>query len=378
MTKARRLWLQLHTYLGLSIGLLWVLVGLTGSILVFYLQLDLWINPEIAATSSQPVTSQQAVFDTLHEAYPARHASWRIEQPLHSDWPIMARYYTPVEKAHLQFAPLMVTLDPATLTVSSERFWGEFLMTWIYNLHYNLLLDKIGKTIIGIFGLVSLLSLISGLILWWPGWHKLLAVLSWQLRSSTAKKVFDLHILSGSYGFILLLMLSLTGATLALPSQTHQILKQLSTLYSTENHMQHTPLSVSVTITADDAVRLAQQQFPEAELRWVESPGNNKHNWRVVFYQAGEPSRRFSRTQVWVNPHDGKIIAVRDGLADSGGDTLLNWLHPLHNGEVFGLTGRILVFISGLLPLILFVTGVMRWQQKRRAKQRIARRHSSH
>lgn len=378
MTKAQRLWLQLHTYLGLSIGLLWVLVGLTGSILVFYLQLDLWINPEIAATSSQPVTSQQAVFDTLHEAYPARHASWRIEQPLHSDWPIMARYYTPVEKAHLQFAPLMVTLDPATLTVSSERFWGEFLMTWIYNLHYNLLLDKIGKTIIGIFGLVSLLSLISGLILWWPGWHKLLAVLSWRLRSSTAKKVFDLHILSGSYGFILLLMLSLTGATLALPSQTHQILKQFSTLYSTENHMQHTPLSESVTITADDAVRLAQQQFPEAELRWVESPGNNKHNWRVVFYQAGEPSRRFSRTQVWVNPHDGKIIAVRDGLADSGGDTLLNWLHPLHNGEVFGLTGRILVFISGLLPLILFVTGVMRWQQKRRAKQRIARRHSSH
>jgi len=375
VTKARRLWLQLHTYLGLSIGLLWVLVGLTGSILVFYLQLDLWINPEITTTSSQPVTSQQAVFDTLYEAYPDRHASWRIEQPLHTDWPIMARYYTPVEKAHLQFAPLMVTLDPATLAVSSERFWGEFLMTWIYNLHYNLLLNKVGKTIIGIFGLVSLLSLISGLILWWPGWHKLLVVLSWRLRSSTAKKVFDLHILSGSYGFILLLMLSLTGAALALPSQTHQILKQFSTLYSTENHTSHTPPTETVTITADDAVRLAQKQFPEAELRWVESPGNNKHNWRVVFYQSGEPSRRFSRTQVWVNPHDGKIIAVRDGLADSGGDTLLNWLHPLHNGEVFGLTGRILVFISGLLPLILFVTGVMRWQQKRRAKQRIARRH---
>lgn len=375
MTKARRLWLQLHTYLGLSIGLLWVLVGLTGSILVFYLQLDVWINPEITTTSSQPVTSQQAVFDTLYEAYPDRHAAWRIEQPLHADWPIMARYYTPVEKAHLQFAPLMVTLDPATLTVSSERFWGEFLMTWIYNLHYNLLLNKVGKTIIGIFGLVSLLSLISGLILWWPGWHKLLAVLSWRLRSSTAKKVFDLHILSGSYGFILLLMLSLTGAALALPSQTHQILKQFSTLYSTENHTPHTPSSETVTITADDAVRLAQKQFPAAQLRWVESPGNNKHNWRVVFYQTGEPSRRFPRTQVWVNPHDGKIIAVRDGLADSGGDTLLNWLHPLHNGEVFGLTGRILVFISGLLPLVLFVTGVMRWQQKRRAKHRIARRH---
>ena len=78
MTAARRLWLQLHTYLGLSIGVLWVLVGLTGSILVFYLQLDLWINPEIAATSSQPVASQQAVFDVLDETYPNRHASWPV------------------------------------------------------------------------------------------------------------------------------------------------------------------------------------------------------------------------------------------------------------------------------------------------------------
>ena len=375
MTAARRLWLQLHTYLGLSIGVLWVLLGLTGSILVFYLQLDLWINPEIAVTSSQPVASQQAVFDVLDEAYPDRHASWRIEQPLHPGWPIMARYYTPVEKAHLQFAPLMVTVDPATLTVSSERFWGEFLMTWIYNLHYNLLLDKIGKTLIGIFGLVSLISLLSGIILWWPGWHKLRTVLSWRLRSSTAKKVFDLHILSGSYGFILLLMLSLTGAALAFPTQTHQILKQFSRLYSSMSHPQHTSSSDSVSITADEAVLLAQKEFPEAELRWVESPGNNKDNWRVVFYQAGEPSRRFSRTQVWINPHDGKVIAVRDGLAESAGDVVLNWLHPLHNGEVFGLTGRLLVFISGLIQLILFITGVMRWQQKRRAKQRIARRH---
>lgn len=375
MTKARRLWLQLHTYLGLSIGVLWILVGLTGSILVFYLQLDLWLNPDITTTSSQPVTSQQAVFDTLSAEYPDRQASWRIEQPLHAGWPIMARYYTPEETAHLQFAPLMVTLDPSTLNVSSQRFWGEFLMTWIYNLHYNLLLDKIGKTLIGLFGLVSLISLISGLILWWPGWQKLLKVLSWRLRSSTAKKVFDLHILSGSYGFILLLMLSLTGAALALPTQTHGILKKFSTLYSTQNHTLPSDTIASTVLTADDAVAIARQSFPEAELRWIESPGNNKHSWRVVFYQTGEPSRRFPRTQVWINPSNGNLIAVRNGLTDSTGDKILNWLHPLHNGEVFGLTGRLLVFISGLLPLILFVTGLMRWQQKRRAKQRIAHRH---
>ena len=76
-----------------------------------------------------------------------------------------------------------------------------------------------------------------------------------------------------------------------------------------------------------------------------------------------------------MNAYNGQIVASRDGLADKAGDKILNWLHPLHNGEVFGLTGRIIVFISGFVPLILFVTGLLRWQQKRRAKQRTASRH---
>jgi len=40
---------------------------------------------------------------------------------------------------------------------------------------------------------------------------------------------------------------------------------------------------------------------------------------------------------------------------------------PLHNGQAFGMTGRILVFLSGLACPVLFVTGVMRRRQKRRA-----------
>ncbi|KKN61395.1 hypothetical protein LCGC14_0522070 [marine sediment metagenome] len=379
MTAARRLWLTLHTYLGLSIGLVWVLLGLTGSILVFYLQLDLWLNPEIDTQSSSTVNEQQAVLNVLHEHFPERLGSWRIEQPLHDGWPIMVRYYTPIESKNKLFAPLMVTLDPETLRVTSDRFWGEFAMTWIYNLHFTLLLDKTGLTIIGIFGLVSLISLISGLMIWWPGWRRLGKALRLQLRQGVAKKVFDIHALSGSYGLVVLLMLSLTGAALALPDETRIFIKPFSSIYKSPDVFMHTPASNNQTnlLDADDAVRMALKQFPEAELRWVESPGKYKNSWRIILYQQGEPSRRFPRTQVWINAQSKQIMAVRDGLNETAGDTLLNWLHPLHNGEVFGLPGRIIVFITGLLPLILFITGVMRCQQKRRAKQRSALRHLS-
>ncbi|MFZ2452500.1 MAG: PepSY-associated TM helix domain-containing protein [Methylovulum miyakonense] len=47
---------------------------------------------------------------------------------------------------------------------------------------------------------------------------------------------------------------------------------------------------------------------------------------------------------------------------------------PLHSGKAFGWTGRILVFLSGLACPLLFVTGFIRWQQKRRAKQSLGNR----
>jgi uncharacterized iron-regulated membrane protein len=60
------------------------------------------------------------------------------------------------------------------------------------------------------------------------------------------------------------------------------------------------------------------------------------------------------------------VLAVRDERRDSGGDTLLAWLHPLHSGEAFGLVGRWLAFVSGLLPAALFVTGLWRWSGRRK------------
>jgi uncharacterized iron-regulated membrane protein len=367
--RARQFWLTIHAWLGLSLGLLWLVIGITGSLLVFYLEIDQWLNPQISVDSTLEAQPHQAVFDTLYQSFPDRDGPWRVEQALEPERPLTARYYTPAETAHLQFAPLMVTLDPATLNITSERFWGEFVMTWLYNLHYALLLDKTGKILVGIFGLISLVSLMSGIYLWWPGWRRLKQRLSWKNRHGLQRKIYDWHVLAGSYGFIVLLLLSLTGAALALPDQTRDLLSHSSNLFTGPDRAQSPPHpDHQHPVSADEAVKIAMQHFPEAELRWVESPGLAYNSWRIILHQAGEPSRRFPRTTVWVDTENAHLIAVRDGLQETGGDVVLNWLHPLHNGEVFGLTGRIIVFISGLIPLLLFMTGYLRWRHKRRAK----------
>jgi uncharacterized iron-regulated membrane protein len=47
---------------------------------------------------------------------------------------------------------------------------------------------------------------------------------------------------------------------------------------------------------------------------------------------------------------------------------LLNWQHLLHFGVGLGLLWKILVFLSGLLPLLLAITGLTVWWKKRQIR----------
>ena len=78
---------------------------------------------------------------------------------------------------------------------------------------------------------------------------------------------------------------------------------------------------------------------------------------------------------MWIDQYSGAVLAVRDPRDDGPADIFLNWLHPLHNGEAFGMPGRIVVCAAGALPAVLFVTGLRRWRQKARARRRMALRH---
>jgi uncharacterized iron-regulated membrane protein len=51
-----------------------------------------------------------------------------------------------------------------------------------------------------------------------------------------------------------------------------------------------------------------------------------------------------------------------------------DWRPSHHDGKAFGFFGRVIVAVLSLLPVVLFVTGVMRWWQKRVARLKVERR----
>ncbi|MCB5188513.1 PepSY domain-containing protein [Methylobacillus caricis] len=371
--KMRRLWLAVHLYLGLSLGLMFVLLGLTGSFLVFYTKIDGLLNNHVQIAQSQSQLSPQAILDKLKASYPERTAGWRIELPMQQDDPVMARYMKPWETRESHFAPLVVTLDPATLSVTSSRLWGTFASTWIYDLHYTLLLDATGKTMVAIASIGILISLLSGIYLWWPQSGNFRSAFSYRRNSHVFRRIYDWHKLSGIYGLILLLMLTVTGIMLERPDWFEDMLGVKSGM----QHMGSMPAPPAgakparkASVNLDQMAQTALRQFPGSELRWIYTPDSDQDQYQFRLYQQGEPGRRFPKTIVWIN-YDGELTNIRDHFADNAGDKIMSWLHPLHNGEALGLVGRWIVFVSGFLPLILFITGFLRWRHKKRAARTI-------
>jgi uncharacterized iron-regulated membrane protein len=367
-----QLWLNIHLYLGLNAGLIFVLAGLTGSLLVFYVELDELINPQLKISQTQAQQAPQAyeaIYQALQQAHSGRNGAWRLEIPRHDRAMMMARYYKAKEKGHLHFAPLIAWVNPYTAEVVSSRFWGDYLMTWIYDLHYELLLDKTGKIIMGIIGVLLLISTLIGVYLWRPKTGKFKAALSFKANASRERFHYDLHKVSGMYSLIVLLILIVSGVILELPDYINPIINKLSPLHKADK-VSSMPLGDNSRIPVDDAVSVAHKLYPNAQLRWIETPSNPKDAYFIRFYQDGEPSIRFPKTTVWIDQYSGKPIWVNDPVYQSAGDTFLNWMHPLHSGEIAGMAGRVIVLLSGLVPAILFCTGFVRWRQKRGAKIR--------
>ena len=376
----RRWWQRLHRWFGVSIGLVFALAGLTGAVLVFYVELDAWANPQIApARSCAHPRSVDEVLAALHDAHPQRTGAWRIELPMTAARPYMARFMKPAESAGRAFAPLVATVDPCTLAVTSSRVWGSFAMTWIYDLHYSLLLERNGRWVLGITGALVLISIVSGLVLWWPRTPPRHRVLRLVPRPGRVRATWDVHWMSGVYGLVVLLPVLSTGILLALPEWLNPVIDRASPLQTVQVPTLDAPIDAPPTqLSLDAALAIGQRQFPDAEPRWIETPANAQGTIFLRMHQPHEPSRRFPRSLVWIAPYSGEIVAVRDPRANGAGDTLLAWLHPLHNGEAFGLAGRIAVVVSGLVPPVLLVTGLMRWRQRTDARRRADTRPRRH
>ena len=66
---------------------------------------------------------------------------------------------------------------------------------------------------------------------------------------------------------------------------------------------------------------------------------------------------------VYIDPWRAQVVAKRDPSQN-----FLAWQRPLHQGSGLGAIWKALVFLSGLVPALFVITGVVMWVKKRQRR----------
>jgi uncharacterized iron-regulated membrane protein len=369
----RKLWLKIHLWLGLCVGAAWVIVGLTGSINVFRWDIDEWLNPKLIVANPRATTqSLDSILETLHAAHPERTGTWSLEMPRHHAGMIMARHFQTQSNGDMKL--LFVSVNPYTAEIVANRYYSDFnfLVTWIYELHSTFFLGEAGSYLAGVFGLLLMISLVIGVYLWWPRTGKFRQALTLKRHASPERLNYDIHKLFGIYGFFVLLIIAFSGTYMVFHDYVKPVVAWFSPVNGGFNPQPQPPAELKSRssaglkpISIEKAITIAKNIFSEAEIRFVKTPADTNGFYGVQMRQPHEASLFFTTTSVWIDQYSGKVLAVRNPCQFTAGETFLNLMWPIHNGEVLGLVGRILVCITGCIPLIMYITGIVRWLQKR-------------
>lgn len=359
----RSLLITLHKYAGLVLGLLLSVTGITGSVLVFDHALDEALSPETVSfrlpdsSGAGNPAPLQAVLDAAQAAVEGNPPPTRIELARKPGSPHIVRFPAPEGAT----GPIEVSVAPADAEALAVRTWGSYPTTWLYRLHYKLLAGETGEVVVGVVGLVLLFFCISGVIIWWPRpgqWRRALTIKG---NGGSFRFNYDLHKTAGVYFLPVLIVVAFSGVSLVFHTPMEKLVGSILPV-------EHEPAPRSTgrgpTIDADRALAAGQRAMPEANLRRLFTPRDAEGSYQLVFNQPGEPWSTHGASAVWVDQYSAEVLALWDVTNVAAGSKFLEWQFPLHNGDALGLVGRWVVFVSGLLPALLFGTGVYMWWRK--------------
>lgn len=334
----RKALVWLHRWIGLTLGLVFVGYGLTGSYIVFMDEIEALYDPSVKYASA-PV--EQVSIAALASAVSLPEGALRIRVPQDPARSVEFLYNKEPSERLTEY------VDPATMQRIATRAWSSSLTGILYSFHHDLFLGKPGKTVTAIQASMVLAMIMIGLWLWLPPRGQRAAdgfkATAFKRARGRLRQYLELHKLIGIYTVVLLMITVGSGILIARSDWFLHLQKP-------------TPLAPSVMhYEALDA----------------------------AIAKSGLPTRghqlRLREESVTLTRSDGSayLLNVEKGLfeprtRDDQNDRIYDFFRDIHGGRYWDGHGANLTFAIGFLPLFFYVTGVVIWWKKRSNRRKQA------
>jgi uncharacterized iron-regulated membrane protein len=376
----------LHRWLGLTTGLVVLIVSLTGAIFVWEKELFALTHPELV--SVEPGQTRRS-FTELHLAAQTALAPGRrarsanvFADPARS----VVFFSSKVDESKPTYFSETeyfdeVYVDPYTARVLGvhDRKHDPIYLTRM--VHEHLLLGSLGTHVVGASTVVFILMVLSGLVLWWPRNAKVLRTrLRVRMTGTWKRVVYDSHNVVGFYVHIVLLILAVTGPVWTWRAWQNGIVWTLTGNANLVGEpvpkVRPTLLGNAPVAPMDAALRQTRDMVPDAERYLVEIPATATSILTV--------GAVFDRSSLWeeyeryyYHPVTAQLLGDERFEEKNLGMKWRNTNYGIHTGTLFGWPTQILATVACLVAASLPVTGFFIWFPRWR-RARVASRGSAH
>ncbi|ELR96757.1 PepSY domain-containing protein [Gloeocapsa sp. PCC 73106] len=356
--KIRDATFTIHRYLGLIIGAIAVIIGLTGSILVFYPEINqLMIKEKVGTVTPQTESvSLTQMKDKIESVYGI--------EPYFVDFPkqpnqVYQFWLTTPEETYTE-----VFVNPYTGEILGDRPWETSLFGIVYQLHYQLLAGETGTVIAGIAAFFMFVLSFTGIVLW-PGWRKLIAGFKIKWKAHPKRVNFDLHKVVGIVAAMFLGAIALTGFAWNFSDKSTPII-YAATFTPKPSEPASIPIPGQSPLSVEAILSKVELALPSAnKLRSLTFPQNPTDAFRVRKRLPSQLNPHDS-VRVYLDQYSGKVLHIDNPLnPNNRAEAVLNAFTPIHFGTFGGLPTRIFYVFVGLTPAILFVTGLVMWSYRK-------------
>jgi uncharacterized iron-regulated membrane protein len=374
--KLRPVLVLWHRWFGLIAAVWLLLLALTGSFIVFMDEADTALNPDLrrVEATGEPLPVQTLV-DAVTVAKPGTFVDYLLMPSAPGDSVLVfnAPILTPGRPTQ-DHEYRQIYLNPYTAEILGDRRFGEpgldarRFSQFMYQLHMDLNLGPVATWLLGLLALFWVFDHIASAILSFPTARRWMESFRVRWKAGSAKITFDLHRAPGLWLFPITLMLAVTGVALNWPTETDAAIEAVSPLtpFPTEALPSLPQADYRPAVSIDRAITIARGHADGARVAAISTHPDKGFYW--VRLQDPRDLDETGGRWVVVDSRDGRVLWNRHLRDGSAGDEVKAWLFPLHTGHAFGWTGRIIIFVSGLMLSGFIVTGLMIFARKRSAR----------
>ncbi|WP_288381763.1 PepSY domain-containing protein [uncultured Massilia sp.] len=361
-----RLWSWIHKWSSLVCTVFMLLLCLTGLPLIYHHEIGHLLGNEVEAPAlpasmgaNPPRGNIDAVLASAQALYPTKipmYISMEIDEP--AIWNVTLGDHPNDE----HYKPIAV--DARTTKVITEpAFEGGVFMSTMFRLHVDLFAGLPGKLFLGFMGLLLIVAVVSGAVLYAPFMRKLDFGAVRHERSKVIKWL-DLHNL---LGIVTLVWVFVVGATGMVNTWADLLLKywQVNELAVMLKPYEGQP-TVRKMSSLHDAIVRAENAEPGMKVGFVAFPGtpfSSPHHYGV-FMRGDEAfsSRLYKPVLI-----DAATGAITDQRELPWYLTALLLSQPLHFGDYGGQPMKLLWALLDIGTIIILGSGLYLWLKRNRA-----------